>query len=108
MTRYAFIAAVAALAFAGVALPAQAQSQTEAQIIKQQSLRAAQQAQAPSPDGKQLMSELRSCEELQPQSVRDRCAMTARKTGGQGIALKLAPESANDIIDQDQFDRFRQ
>ena len=36
MTRYAFIAAVAALAFAGVALPAQAQSQTEAQIIKQQ------------------------------------------------------------------------
>ena len=108
MTRYAFIAVAAAIAVAGIAAPVHAQSQTEAQIIKQQSLRSAQQAAAPSPDGKQLMSELRSCEELQPQSVRERCAMTARKTGGQGITLKLAPESANDVTDHDQFDRFRQ
>lgn len=106
MTRYAFIAAVAALAI-GAAAPVAAQQQTEAQIIRQQSITRAQ-AATPAADGRQLIAELRNCEELSPQSVRERCEMNARKTGGQGVTLKLAPESAYNVMDQDQFDRFRQ
>ena len=105
MTRYAYFAAAAALAF-GAAAPGNAQPQTEAQQIRQQSIARAQ-AVTPAPDGRQLLAELRNCEELQPQSARARCEMLARKTGGQGVTLTLDPNAATFARERDQFERAR-
>mgnify|MGYP001620172571 FL=1 len=52
-----------------------------------------------------MIAELRACGEMSPQSVRERCEMQARKTGGQGITLTLAPNAEYQVQEQDQFER---
>jgi hypothetical protein len=106
MTRIPMYAGLAAVALGFGAFAAQAQQPTEAQILKRQSIEQAQRAGAASPDGRQLIAELRACAELSPQSVRERCEMQARKTGGRGIALTLDPNAGHWVLEQDQFERF--
>jgi hypothetical protein len=106
MTRIATYAGLTAVALGLGAFAAQAQQPTEAQMLKRQSIERAQQAGAAAPDGRQLIAELRACAELSPQSVRERCEMQARKTGGQGIVLKLDPNASHWVLEQDQFERF--
>ncbi|MGQ0677984.1 MAG: hypothetical protein ACT4N4_18125 [Rhodospirillales bacterium] len=104
MTRYAFYAGLAAAALGAAAPGFAAEPATEAQQLRRQSIERAQRAAAPAVDGRRLIAELRACAELSPQSVRERCEMQARKTGGQGVVLKLDP-NANYFV-QDQFERF--
>jgi len=106
MTRIAMYAGLTGVALGFAAFAAQAQQPTEAQILKRQSIERAQQSAAVSPDGRQLIAELRACAELSPQSVRERCEMQARKTGGKGIVLKLDPNASRWVLEQDQFERF--
>jgi hypothetical protein len=106
MTRIATYAGLVAVALGIGAFAAQAQQPTEAQHLKRQSIERAQRSGAASPDGRQLIAELKACAELSPQSVRERCEMQARKTGGQGIVLTLDPNAGKAVLEQDQFERF--
>ncbi len=105
MTRIALYAGIASIAIGAMA--AQAQTLTDAQVIRQQTIERAQRAGAPAADGRQLIAELRACEELSPQSVRERCEMQARKTGGRGVTLTLDPNANYYVTEQDQFERER-
>jgi hypothetical protein len=105
MTRFAFYAGLTAIVLGAVAPAAIAQTPSEAQVIRRQSIEQVQQAGAPAVDGRQLIAELRACGEMSPQSVRERCEMQARKTGGQGVTLTLAPNAEYQVQEQDQFER---
>lgn len=105
MTRYAYYAGLTAIVLSIAAPGAIAQTATEAQALRRQSIEQAQQAGAPPVDGRRLIAELRTCEDMSPQSVRDRCEMQVRKTGGNGVVVKLAPEAEQSVLEQDQFER---
>ena len=105
MTRYAFYAGLTAIALSIAAPGAIAQSLTEAQMLRRQAIEQAQESAKPRVDGRTLIAELRTCEEMSPQSVRERCEMQVRKTGGNGTLVKLAPEAEQAVLEQDQFDR---
>lgn len=105
MTRFAFYAGLTAIVLGAVAPAAIAQTPSEAQVIRRQSIERTQQAGAAGVDGRQLIAELRACGEMSPQSVRERCEMQARKTGGQGVTLTLAPNDEYQVQEQDQFER---
>ncbi len=105
MTRYAFYAGLTAIALSIAAPGAIAQTMTEAQTLRRQAIEQTQQAGKPAVDGRSLIAELRTCEDMSPQSVRERCEMQVRKTGGKGIVLTLDPKAEQSVLQQDQFDR---
>lgn len=105
MTRYAFYAGLTAIALSIAAPGAIAQTMTEAQSLRRQAIEQAQQAGAPEVSGRRLIAELGTCEDMSPQSVRERCEMQVRKTGGNGVVLTLDPNAAQSVLGQDQFDR---
>ena len=107
MTRYAFYAALTAAAIAAAAPLAEAQTMTEAQEIRRQAIERAQLAGKPAVDGRRLLAELGTCEEMSPQSVRARCEMQVRKSGGEGIRLTLDPNAEQAVMEKDQFERWQ-
>lgn len=52
-------------------------------------------------DGRQLIAALEACDQVLEQSARAKCEMAARKSGGQGIQLRIGTAEPTG-----QFDRF--
>ena len=52
-------------------------------------------------DGRQLIAALDACDQVLEQSARAKCEMAARKSGGQGVQLRIGTAEPTG-----QFDRF--
>ncbi len=83
MNRIAFVAGVLTLVLAGAAQAQQAPKQSFWPSFPR----------ATPVDGRELIAALDACDQVLEQSARAKCEMTARKTGGQAIQLRLDADS---------------
>jgi hypothetical protein len=92
MNRIALFAGVLTLAVASAAQAQNAQTQSFWPSFPR----------ATPVDGRELIAALDACSQMLEQSARAKCEMTARKTGGQGIQLRLGANGEP----TGQLDRF--